>query len=478
MSGGFATIGGGGAGDDAFDLDPKQAADIDAALRKLGSGRSGSEDSREFGKSWLSSSNYNVYHLDGGTIVPFAPVDTDAVVLDGANPTVGSSITASYDRATFWVGNQGNDTFSIGAPSQTILGGDGDNSISLNSRDHSGGANEIAVRGGHNTIQLYGNGTINAHDLAGGGDSIVMHAGYGGAANAIHAGDGNDTITFDSWGDAATVQAGNGADSIDFTGSGLVSVGGGNDTITFGGNVSISAAGGATVTGSHSTVADSATVTGGSGSLVFTGGSGNDSVTAGSGAATLTAGSGNDTFHAGTAGTALLDAHAGSGADALYGGSGSATLLGGSGNDSFFGGSGSTSMVGGTGYSIFQGGSGSTTMVGGSGWNLFTGGSGSDTMVAHTVTPGVTQDLNVFNFDAAVGGNHEIDGYSASGDYLLNLQFTGYGLSSAAIVADAAVVGSDTVISIPAGTGGPGNPATTITLKGYTGLADWNVSSH
>jgi Ca2+-binding RTX toxin-like protein len=534
-----------------------------------------------FGSTWQHPTDYNVYNLDGGTTVPFAPANTDAVVLDSINGSTGANLSGDYFRAAFWVGNQGNDTFSINAPSQTIVAGDGNNSISLNSLQHGGGADLISVGTGSDTIQLFGNGTINAHDLAGGGDSIVMHANLGsGAANSISVGDGNDTITF--LGNTGTVQAGNGNNTIDFTGDGEVSVGGGANTIAFAGAGSIIAGdgnnrittstsetmfinvgngdlgltvhggsgavattiiagsgndnlvlgsetiwgmynvtlgggndtvalglgratvsnsggsthldashstdlnytgfgtdninlgwgsdsvvehGAATVTGSSlpgGLYTPSATVQGGSGSFVFTGHDGNDSVTAGSGAATLTAGNGNDTFHAGASSTALLDASGASGNDALFGGSGSATLLGGS------------------GYSLLQGGSGNTSMVGGSSWNFFTGGSGNDTMVANTVATGSGADPNVFNFEATVGGHHEIDGYNSTapgGDQSIHLTFTNYGLTSSQIVADSAIVGSDTVITLP-GTGAGGSPTTTITIKGYTGIADWNVNSH
>jgi hypothetical protein len=117
-------------------------------------------------------------------------------------------------------------------------------------------------------------------------------------------------------------------------------------------------------------------------------------------------------------------------------------------------------------------------MVGGSNWNFFTGGSGHDTMVANTVPTSSFADPNQFNFDAAVGGNHVIQGYNTTapgGDQAIHLTFTNYGLTPDQIVADQAVVGNDTVITIN-GTGG--NPTTTITIKDYIGIQDWNINSH
>src|SRR5882672_12480890 len=135
MSSGTSTIGGGHGGDDRFDLDPKQTQDIENALRSLsrGGGHDGNDDSSVYGSGWQNPSHYNVYHLDGGTTVPFAPANTDAILLDGGNQSVGSSLAGDSFRTTFWVGNQGNDTFSINGPSQTIIAGDGDNAIFLNS---------------------------------------------------------------------------------------------------------------------------------------------------------------------------------------------------------------------------------------------------------------------------------------------------------------------------------------------------------
>jgi RTX calcium-binding nonapeptide repeat (4 copies) len=180
-----------------------------------------------------------------------------------------------------------------------------------------------------------------------------------------------------------------------------------------------------------------------------------------------------DGYHSGDADHVLADGTGDDNSDRFFGGSGAATMFGGGGHDTFFGGSGGTTMVGGTGFSFFQGGAGSSSMVGGSNWNYFTGGSGYDTMVAHTVAG--QADQNVFTFDAHVGGNHEIDGYSAGGDSSLHLNFTNYGLTADQIATHASVVGTDTVITLDAA---GGNPATTITLKGYTGSMGGDITSH
>jgi Ca2+-binding RTX toxin-like protein len=513
MAVGFATLSGGDT--ISFALDPSQLVAVQNALFNLSAHDGLSEVSSVFGSTWQHPTEYNIYNLDGGTTVPFLPAHTDAIVLDSVNGSTGTSLSGNSQHSALWVGNQGNDTFTITGPDQTIIAGDGNNIIDF------AGDGEVSVGGGSNTISFAGSGSVFAGDgnnwimtdtserpLADGGHDGHGHddhdghgnnhgrdghdEGYGAGATTIIAGSGNNSLTLGSattWGEydvtlgggndtvtlglgRATISNSGGSTQLDARHStGLSYTGAGADTIFLGaGFDSVVETGAATVIGG-SRVAGSppphATVQGGSGNFVFIGRDGDDSVTAGTGAATLIAGNDNDTFHAGASTNALLDARGTYEDDALYGGSGNATLLGGSGRDSFFG------------------GSGNTTMVGGSNWNFFTGGSGNDTMVAHTVPTGHGDgehghgvDQNVFTFDAAVGGHHEIDGYNSTapgGDTAIHLTFTNYGLTPNQIVADSSIVGNDTVITLP---GAGGNPTTTITIKDFTGIVNWNINSH
>ncbi len=530
MAVGFSTLSGGDTV--SFALDPSQVSAVQNALFNLSAHDGLSEVSSVFGSTWQHPTDYNIYNLDGGTTVPFIPAHTDAIVLDSVNGSTATSLSGSSDHAALWVGNQGNDTFTINGLNQTIIAGDGNNAI------HFTGGGEVSVGGGNNTISVAGSGSSLAGDgnnritteasdsrFIGGerddddhhgdhgedprheehhddddhhghGNGHTDHDGDGAGAVTIIAGSGNNSLTLGSptaWGTydvtlgggndtvtlglgQATISNSGGSTQLDATHStGLIYTGAGADTILLGaGFASVTETGAATVTGGsrleHGGVTPHATVQGGSGNFVFIGHDGDDSVTAGSGAAVLIAGDGNDTFHAGTSANALLDARGTDSDDAvaLYGGSGNATLLGGGGRDSFFG------------------GSGNTTMVGGSNWNFFTGGSGNDTMVAHTVPTGHGHDndhdhgvdQNVFTFDAAVGGHHEIDGYNSTapgGDTAIHLTFANYGLTPNQIVADSSIVGNDTVITLP---GAGGNPTTTITIKDFTGITSWNINSH
>src|SRR6266481_1976717 len=143
MAVGNATLGGGNTV--TFDLDAAQISAVQSALQNLSAGSGTSDVSSVFGSAWQNPAAYNVYNLAGGTSVPFAPANTDAVVLDSINGSTGSSLTGDYFRAALWVGNQGNDTFTINAPSQTIFAGDGNDSVYLNSAGHGGGADFISV---------------------------------------------------------------------------------------------------------------------------------------------------------------------------------------------------------------------------------------------------------------------------------------------------------------------------------------------
>src|SRR5450432_3340296 len=116
MAVGFATLAGGDTV--SFDLDPGQILAVQTALQNLSAGHVVSDVSSVFGSTWQHPAAYNVYNLDGGTTVPFATLNTDAVILDSVGGSAPTSLSGSYDRAALWIGNQGNDTFSITAPSQ------------------------------------------------------------------------------------------------------------------------------------------------------------------------------------------------------------------------------------------------------------------------------------------------------------------------------------------------------------------------
>src|SRR6266702_2677733 len=156
MAVGFATLSGGDTV--SFALDPSQVSAVQNALFNLSAHDGLSEVSSVFGSTWQHPTDYNIYNLDGGTSVPFLPAHTDAIILDSINGSTATSLSGSSDHAALWVGNQGNDTFTINGLNQTIIAGDGNNAIHLT------GGGEVSVGGGNNTISFAGSGSILAAD--------------------------------------------------------------------------------------------------------------------------------------------------------------------------------------------------------------------------------------------------------------------------------------------------------------------------
>jgi hypothetical protein len=116
-------------------------------------------------------------------------------------------------------------------------------------------------------------------------------------------------------------------------------------------------------------------------------------------------------------------------------------------------GSGNATLSGGGGVNVFHAGSGSTSMSGGGGsQDTFAGGSGFDTMDAQGAKSAVFQ-FNASNH----GGTHTIDNFKSGPD---KLQLSGYDTTT--VLANAQVIGGNTVLNLSDGT--------TITLQGFTHL--------
>jgi Ca2+-binding RTX toxin-like protein len=215
---------------------------------------------------------------------------------------------------------------------------------------------------------------------------------------------------------------GGGNDTINITGHGHLTVGGGNDWLTLGGG----------------------------GSITEFGNSGND---------TITLGAANDTIN--IQGMATI-----SGA---WGSFGSATLSGGELDVSAHGStikadavSGSATLLGGLVPTEFVAGSGFTSLMGGSAADTFIGGSGVDTMTGGTGT-------NLFEFDhASKGGISLITNFVSGSD---TLYLDGHSLSFLQSKGDITTSGGNTFISLNHG-------ATSIELKGFTGLSSTDVTTH
>jgi Ca2+-binding RTX toxin-like protein len=290
----------------------------------------------------------------------------------GGNDSLVGAIGEFGGGRNFFDGGDGNDTINVFATSDTALGGAGDDFIVSasvpNVISSVGASSSFPGFAGRNLLDGgVGNDTIVAAFAtdtmigAEGNDSLS-----GTFTNAV-GGDGNDTIDatkarFAGTGTALiTLEGGLGNDLLlgytnpttgSFTVTNLMNGSEGSDTIIFGsqgdrlignfaGNDFISYATGVTFTG---TVANLITDTLGSNFII--GGNGTDVITTGSGDDILFGDSSNTTFGDDTL-------NAGGGNDTLLGGFGNDYLIGGDGNDSLGGGPGADTLIGGTGNDSF-----------------------------------------------------------------------------------------------------------------------------
>ncbi|MEG4456210.1 calcium-binding protein [Microcoleus sp. N9_A1] len=300
-------------------------------------------------------------------------------LLGGAgNDSLKGAIGEFGGGRNFFDGGDGNDTINVFATSDTALGGAGDDFIMSasvpNVISSVGASSSFPGFAGRNLLDGgVGNDTIVAafatDTMIGGEGNDSLSGTFTNAAG----GDGNDTIDatkafFGGTGTALiTLEGGLGNDSLigytnpttasSFTVTNLMNGSEGSDTIIFGsqfdrlignfaGNDFISYASSVTFTG---TVVNLITDTVGSNFII--GGNGTDVVTTGNGDDILFGDSFNATDALGGAGNDTLDA--GGGNDTLLGGFGNDYLIGGDGNDSLGGGPGADTLIGGSGNDSF-----------------------------------------------------------------------------------------------------------------------------
>ncbi|MEG4812308.1 calcium-binding protein [Microcoleus sp. F8-D3] len=289
----------------------------------------------------------------------------------GGNDSLVGGIGDFGGGRNFFDGGDGNDTMRVFATQDTALGGAGDDFIESasvpNVLSSVGASSSFPGFAGRNLLDgAVGNDTIVAafvtDTMIGGEGNDSLSGTFTNAAG----GDGNDTIDatrafFAGTGTALiTLEGGLGNDSLigytnptgsNFTVTNLMNGSEGSDTIIFGsqrdrlignlaGNDFISYASSVTFTG---TAANLITDTLGSNFII--GGNGTDVITTGNGDDILF----GDSFNA----TESL-----AGNDTLIGGGGNDTMLGGFGNDNLSGGDGNDSLGGGPGADTLIGGSG------------------------------------------------------------------------------------------------------------------------
>ena len=261
-----------------------------------------------------------------------------------------------------------NASYTDTQPNQTIIGGGGTTSVSLQSTGSvfrgDAGSDSVTVTGSNNTvIGAGGHATVDAVAgsvlILGGSGPLVLDGGAGAAT--VRSGTG-----------PITVAGGAGASPLIFHNSGPLFFSGGSGPATVvggSGAETIFANGG----GGH--------FWGGSGEMLFVGGSGASTAVGGSGASTLFGGSsGRDLLVAGTGPSTLVGVGSGNqlvgigtNPDVLISGGGNETLVGSAdgGSDVMYANNGDDALFGGSGNDILVAASGNTQMIAGSGADLF-----------------------------------------------------------------------------------------------------------
>ncbi|MEG4009348.1 calcium-binding protein [Microcoleus sp. Pol11C1] len=305
-------------------------------------------------------------------------IERTSLIGGGGNDSITGAIGEFGGGRNFFEGGDGNDTINVFATSDTALGGAGDDFIVSasvpNVISSVGASSSFSGFAGRNLLDGgVGNDTIvaafSSDTMIGGEGNDSLSGTFTNAAG----GDGNDTIDatrafLAGTGSAViTLEGGLGNDLLigytnpttgsSFTVTNLMNGSEGSDTIIFGsardrvignfaGNDFISYASGVTFSG---TAANLITDTLGSNFII--GGNGTDVVTTGNGDDILFGDSFNATDSLGGAGDDTLNAGAGN--DTMLGGFGRDYLIGGDGNDSLGGGPGPDTLIGGSGNDSF-----------------------------------------------------------------------------------------------------------------------------
>jgi Ca2+-binding RTX toxin-like protein len=351
-----------------------------------------------------------------GTTVITIGIERTSLIGGGGNDSLYGGIGEFGGGRNFFEGDDGNDTIRVFATNDTAQGGAGDDfivSATVTAFSSVGGQSSFPGFAGRNLLDGgVGNDTIVAAYST---DSMIGGEGndsLSGVFTQASGGDGNDTLnaSFATFGGTTaaliTLDGGLGSDLlIGNTSVGVTNFmngGEGNDSIVFGttrdrligtvgGNDIISYATGVNFSG----VTAPNVITDNLGSNFITGGNGSDSITTGAGDDILFGGPTN------------LITPGFDGDDTLNAGAGNDTMLGGFGNDYLIGGDGNDSLGGGPGFDTLIGGSGNDSFYYnnfGEGVSIGTGpGGGLGTRPDQIGDFTVGQDKFIFEFDGFPG---------------------------------------------------------------------------
>ena len=292
----------------------------------------------------------------------------------------------------------------------TLIGGDGNDTVTLNAIDQVLPVGLVFDLGAGNDRFIGQNsksGRVPLQVLAGdGNDTLTGSSGVdyfeGGAGNdSITGGDGNDELSGGIGDDVLRggigndeLEGGDGSDVLDGeVGNDLVSGGDGHDSLT-------GAAGNDTLKGDNGN--DS--LFAGTGDDRLEGGTGDDSLKGNTGNDFLSGGDGNDTLK-GDEGNDTISA--GDGHDRVEGGDGNDLLAGGDGNDLMLGGLGNDTLLGDDGNDTLSGDEGNDTVLGGDGDDIVRGNAGTDKLAGgdgtNDLRTNLTREIDeLFRLDPAV----------------------------------------------------------------------------
>lgn len=417
----------------------------------------------------LQITNGGAYAIGTGNTALVDSASAQVTVFGGSS--AGQIVVAGNGGLAFNAGSGqgtvlaagGNNLISVleGAGTQHITTGDGDDTISAlagaNTIIAGAGRNLILAQGGNNLISSRGDDLISTPNgnptISAGTNAPMIYLGSGaaefngGAGNAtVVVGIGTATLTSAGSGQF-WMQAGGGVVNSSFAdtiiggaGATTVNAGAANDFV-FAGPGRLGFFGGSGVSTILGSTSGSASITGGSGSVIdiaygsttFVGGAGAATVAAFGGSVTISGGTGTGVYQGGP-----------NGANRMTAGSGRATLIGGGDGDILTAGSGGGTVLqagmgaetltasGSTGSNKFYGGSGANWMVLGDGGDQVLAGTGSETIIG-----GGGQDLFAF----AIGQHPAvvIQNFTKGTDYVSFLGFAtgeaGRALASATTVA-------------------------------------------
>jgi Ca2+-binding RTX toxin-like protein len=292
----------------------------------------------------------------------------DVVIGDNGQATWTGGVLTQIRSSDTTAGTGGDDTISVGAGRNYVVGGVGADGITA-------GADDDVVLGDNGVVNFTTSGVIT--------DASATELGLGGA-DTIDAGGGNNVVIGGAAGDTVTTDAGNDV------------ILGDNGNLTFTAGVLTEAV----TTDTSDATGGNDVLNAGDGVNVVLGGVGNDTITTGAGDDVIVGDNGIAQFDSSGA-RQLIESRDPqlAGDDTIDSGAGNDVVIGGSGADSIQGGAGNDVLIGDGGTATFTAGElsqivGDSTVgdadfiSGGSGNDILLGGAGDDTLSAN-----LTDDL-------------------------------------------------------------------------------------